>query len=152
MLIAVLIFKLCGQISAQQNEITTTSPDKNLIFSVRLKDVGEKIKGMPGGKLDKIHADFTFSTKDFRFTEGKDGSVYAFCMTVPKAGETIRIKSMGKNSGLVNQNIQQVTLLGSNSKLTWTQEDSSLKIICPDKMDFSHVACFKIQFQGTSLE
>lgn len=45
MLIAVLIFMLCGRVYAQQNQITTTSPDKNLIISVRLKDVGEK-KGM----------------------------------------------------------------------------------------------------------
>ena len=108
-------------------------------------DAPEKIKGMPGGKLDRIHADFTFSTKDFRFTEGKDGSVYAFCMTVPKSGETILIKSLGKNSESASKKIHRVTLLGSNSKLTWKQEDSNLKIICPDKMDLSHVACFKIQ-------
>ena len=117
-----------------------------LVKDPKNPDAPEKIKGMPSGKLDKIHTDFSFSTKDFRFTEGKDGSVYAFCMTVPNAAETIRIKSLGKKSGLESKNIHQVILLGSDSKLTWDQEDSGLKIVCPDKMDFSHVACFKIQY------
>ncbi|NWJ52482.1 MAG: alpha-L-fucosidase [Bacteroidetes bacterium] len=105
----------------------------------------EKIKGMPGGKLDKIHAEFPFSTKDFRFTEGKDGSVYAFCMTVPKPGETIWIKSLGSRSGIIDQKVRQVILLGSNSKLNWYQEDFCLKIICPNKMDFHYVVCFKVE-------
>jgi alpha-L-fucosidase len=107
-------------------------------------DVQGKIKGMPGGKLDKIHADFSFSTKDFRFTEGKDGSVYAFCMTVPKAGETIQIKSMGKNSGLFGKKIEKVSLLGSSAAMKWKQEDDALVITCPEDMTFANAVGFKI--------
>jgi alpha-L-fucosidase len=101
----------------------------------------EKLKGMPGGKLDKIHADFSFSTKDFRFTQGKDGSVYAFCMTVPKPGEQIRIVNLGSTNGSVNT----VSLLGSGETITWKQEKEALIIDCPDKMEYRYSVCFKIK-------
>ncbi len=45
-----------------------------------------KLKILPGGKLGKKQADFTFSTKDFRFTVGKNGALYAYCLAVPKPG------------------------------------------------------------------
>jgi alpha-glucosidase len=41
-LTTLLISMFCIRVSAQQNEISTISPDKNLIISVRLKDVAEK--------------------------------------------------------------------------------------------------------------
>lgn len=55
-------------------------------------DAPEKHRSKPGGKLGQVHADFEFTTKDFRFTEQKEGSVDAWCMTVPMPEEMIRIK------------------------------------------------------------
>lgn len=108
-------------------------------------DSPSKLKGMPGGKLDKVHADFAFSTRDFRFTEGKSGAVYAWCLKVPMGEEMIRIRSFGTNSGLSQKKIGSVSIPGSNSKIEWHQEADALVIRCPEKMDFKYVVCFKIQ-------
>ncbi len=110
-------------------------------------DSPEKLKGMPGGKLDKPHAEFSFSTKDFRFTEGKNGSVYAWCMTVPMGEEMIRIRSLGQKAGLTQQTISKVSILGNNSSVEWKQDSEALAIRCPEKMDFKHAVCFKIDFK-----
>ena len=60
--------------------------------------VNGKLKMLPGGKLNKKHAEFKFNTEDFRFTIGKNNSLYAFCMNVPAPGTTLKIKSLGSNS------------------------------------------------------
>ncbi len=72
-----------------------------------------KLKTFPGGKLGKAHADFKFSTQDFRFTKGKDGSVYAYCLTVPQPGEIIKIASFGTTAQLLDKPVTSVTMLGS---------------------------------------
>ena len=41
------------------------------------------------------------TTEDMRFTEGRNGAVYAFVMTIPKPGETITIKSLGTKAKLL---------------------------------------------------
>ena len=46
--------------------------------------VDGKLRVAPGGKLGQRHADFRFTTRDFRFTVGSDGCLYAFCMAVPQ--------------------------------------------------------------------
>jgi alpha-L-fucosidase len=104
----------------------------------------EKLRGMPGGKLDRIHADFSFTTRDFRFTEGKDGTVYAWCLAVPNPGATIRIKSLGKNTGWLKSRIVKVTIPGCDAVIGWKQEDDSLVVEVPKKLDLSHVACFRV--------
>ena len=116
-----------------------------MVKDPKTPDTPGKLRGMPGGKLDQAHADFAFTTKDFRFTRGKDGSVYAWCLAVPKPGELIRIRSLGKTSGLAGKAIGKVTLLGSNTDLKWKQENDALVVECPSKTDLLHVACFKIQ-------
>ena len=46
---------------------------------------------LPGGRIGSWQADHPFHTTDFRFTKGKDGALYAWCMTVPAAGEKLAI-------------------------------------------------------------
>lgn len=104
-----------------------------------------KLKIFPGGKLGKQHADFTFNTTNFRFTKGKDGSVYAYCLTVPKSNEVIRINAMGKNAKLLDKSIKAVAMLGSNERLQWQQQDDALVITCPKAMPCRYVVAFKIQ-------
>jgi alpha-L-fucosidase len=117
----------------------------DMVKDPKKPDAPEKLRGMPGGKLDQAHADFTFSTNDFRFTQGRDWSIYAWCLAVPKPGEKIRIKSLGSNSGMPEGKIGPVSLLGSNSALKWKQENDALVIDYPDNLDLQHVVCFKIQ-------
>lgn len=107
--------------------------------------VDGKLKKLPGGGLNRYHADFTFSPKDFRFSVGKNGSLYAFTMTVPDKGSDLSIKSLGKNTGNNIDSISNVRLLGYNGVLKWTQNDDELKITLPEDMpDLKTSLVFKI--------
>jgi alpha-L-fucosidase len=104
-----------------------------------------KLKMLPGGGLRQKHADFTFSSQDFRFTVGKNGALYAFCMTVPQPGEQVKIKSLGTNSNSLLKPIKSVELLGFKGALTWKQEADGLVISCPAAMPFATSVVFKIE-------
>ena len=99
-----------------------------------------KLKKMPGGGLGRHHANFHFHPQDIRFTIGKNEALYAFCMAVPEAGQIVRIKSLGKHA----QDVKQVSLLGYNGALEWTQTDDALEITCPMDMPFHTAVVFKI--------
>ncbi len=107
--------------------------------------VNDKLKQLPGGALTKKQADFRFDTQDFRFTVGKNGSLYVFCMNVPLGGETIKIKSLGTNSKYLDKAIQSVKLLGYKGKLKWKLEADGLSITCPKKMSFATSIVFKVE-------
>lgn len=107
----------------------------------------DKLKMLPMGQIGKAQADFVFSQDDFRFTVGKDGNLYAFCMTVPPAGAQLTIKSLGSKQGLLDKSILSVTMLGCNEKLTWQQEATALHITCPASMPYKTAICFKIKLK-----
>ncbi len=102
------------------------------------------VKTMPGGQLGQAHADFRFTTDDFRFTAGQDGAIYAYCMTVPEPGTLLEIRSLGLESDPTLP-LKSVELLGHPGKLSWTQTEHALQITCPEAMDFKTAVCFKIQ-------
>jgi len=68
---------------------------------------------LPGGKLERRHADFKFDSQDFRFTIGKNGALYAFCMTVPAPGTQLKIKSLGTDAKYHREPVKSVKLLGT---------------------------------------
>ena len=106
---------------------------------------GEKVNGklrkLPGGKLGKQHADFRFSPQDIRFTVGRDGSLYAFCMAVPEPGQTIRVTCLGKSK----QKVKRVALLGHGKQLKWKQTDEALEITCPQVLPCKSSVVFRIK-------
>ncbi|MBN1854413.1 MAG: alpha-L-fucosidase [Pirellulales bacterium] len=96
------------------------------------------------GFIGAVQARQHFSTSDFRFTVGKDGSLYAYCMVVPKAGEELCITSLGTDSALLAGSITAVELLGHSGKLKWTQDADVLRITCPPNMDYKTAIGFQI--------
>ena len=48
-----------------------------------------KLNVLPGGKIGRNQADHRFAPSDIRFTVGKDGNLYAYCMTVPATGTAV---------------------------------------------------------------
>jgi alpha-L-fucosidase len=106
--------------------------------------VNGKLKMLPGGKLGDTHANFKFSSQDFRFTIGENGSLYAFCMTVPEPGAKLKIKSIGTDAKNLDKPITTVKLLGYDGKLEWKQKADGLVITCPGKMPFVTSIVFKI--------
>ena len=104
-----------------------------------------KLRMLPGGALKRQHADFKFSPQDFRFTIGKNGALYAFCLTVPAPGTPLKIKSLGTDAKNLGQPIKSVTLLGHDGELQWKQEAGGLAITCPPEMPFATSVVFKVE-------
>ena len=105
--------------------------------------VNGKLKKLPGGGLGKRQADFKFDAQDIRFTVGKNGALYAFCMAVPEAGQTVSIKSLAKKLGGKSK-VTKVSLLGYKGKLKWQHTDEALTITCPETLPCSTAVVFRI--------
>jgi alpha-L-fucosidase len=103
-----------------------------------------KLNVLPGGKIGGRQAGHQFSTADFRFTVGADGNLYAWCMTVPEAGEELRIASLGMKAGLLEGRVRNVELLGCRDDLTWEQQEDALLIQCPSQMELSTAVGLRI--------
>jgi alpha-L-fucosidase len=112
------------------------------------KKLGEgkdgKLRILPYGKIGKAQADFAFGPEDIRFTVGKDGALYVYCMTVPAAGTILSVASLGTRAGLADGPVKSVELLGSKAKVQWKQETDALQIAYPSGVKFKTAACFRI--------
>jgi alpha-L-fucosidase len=100
-----------------------------------------KIRKLPGHALKEQHAKFPFTAQDLRFTVGKTGALYAFCMKSPETGQKVTIKSMGKQQ---IKKIKKVSLLGYSGKVKWRQTSDALEITAPATMPFQTSIVFKI--------
>lgn len=108
--------------------------------------VNGKLKMLPGGKLGKKHAEFAFGPQDFRFTVGKDGALYAYCLTVPTAGTELKITSLGTDANLLGRPVKSVTLLGAQgAALKWKQTAGALTMVCPDTAGFAIALGFRVE-------
>jgi alpha-L-fucosidase len=102
-------------------------------------------RSSPTGKIGGRQASFQFGPQDFRFTAGKDGSVYAFCMTAPDPGTSLKITSMGTKAQPGGAAVKSVSLLGSTAPLDWKQQADGLQIKCPYQMPFHIALVFKVK-------
>ena len=83
------------------------------------------------------------NSQDIRFTEGKDGAIYAFCLNVPGSGGRVSIHNLGESSGL---SVKRVSSLGYPGDLLWSQTASSLSIAYPSQSaDLSTSVVFRIE-------
>jgi alpha-L-fucosidase len=100
----------------------------------------KQAKGTFGGVKDVR----PYVTADFRFTT-KGETLYAFCMEKP-AGD-ISLTSLGKNSKLAAGQIASIKMLGSDTKIKWSQNSEALIIRKPSKLPSWNVLCFKIELK-----
>lgn len=103
-----------------------------------------KLNVLPGGFIGANQANHSFYTTDFRFTVGKDGAIYAWCMTVPKAGDKLKIVSLGSDAGTGRKQVTSVELLGEKNKIEWKQEADGLSIVYPDSAHLKTAVGFRI--------
>lgn len=103
-----------------------------------------KLNVLPGGFIGANQANHSFYTTDFRFTVGKDGVIYAWCMTVPKAGDKLKIISLGSDAGIGQKQVTSVELLGEKNKIEWKQEADELHIVYPDSAHLKTAVGFRI--------
>jgi alpha-L-fucosidase len=105
-----------------------------------------KLRTLPAGKLGREQAEFKFGPHDFRFTVGRDGSLYAFTMTVPAPGSTLKITSLGSRENLLGKPVTSVSLVGhEGAPITWRQEADGLVITTPAEMPFATAVAFNIR-------
>ena len=79
--------------------------------------------------------------EDIRFTT-KGGTLYAITLAVPD--ESIKIKSLGTDAGLLDKEIQSVRLLGYSGDLTWRRETDGLLISIPKEKPCDYALAFMI--------
>lgn len=103
-----------------------------------------KLNVLLGGFIGANQANHSFYTTDFRFTVGKDGVIYAWCMTVPKAGDKLKIVSLGSDAGTGQKQVTSVELLGEKNKIEWKQEADGLNIVYPDSAHLKTAVGFRI--------
>jgi alpha-L-fucosidase/precorrin-6B methylase 2 len=101
--------------------------------------------GQFGGARDVRSRPYT--QDDIRFTT-KGDTLYVLCLAVPT--RDIRIKSLGSESPICIASINSVELLGSDEKLTWTQEPNALVIGLPSSIPCEHAVAFKISLGPTA--
>ncbi len=108
-----------------------------------LDEKGE-LRTLPQGQLGKKQAEFRFGPRDFRFTQAEDGSVNVFALSLPRAGQRIRILSLGSAAHLLQTPIKTVTLLGNTRRLHWTQHPGYLEIVMPAERSQTIAAVFQV--------
>jgi alpha-L-fucosidase len=79
---------------------------------------------------------------DIRFTT-HGSTLYAIAMGWPQTGK-LTIKTLAAHSDAYPGDIQSISLLGSDSKLTWTRDDAGLTINLPDAKPCDYAYAFKI--------
>ncbi|MGJ8676713.1 MAG: alpha-L-fucosidase [Akkermansiaceae bacterium] len=82
----------------------------------------------------------SFSKEDVRFTM-KDEVLYAYILSVPN--EDILIKTLA-NEGILDKEIDTISLMGSDDKIEWDRSDKGLSIQLPNSLPASLVIGFKI--------
>ena len=92
-----------------------------------------------------------YTAQDIRFTT-KGNTLYAIALNWSDQGITIH--SLDK-LGIGDSNIQEVSLLGSDEKITWKQTDKGLQVSFPKEKPCAFAYAFKIAFDkmaGSQLE
>lgn len=107
---------------------------------------GEGDRVLPGGGIDQRTADFEFTKEDLRFTVGKDGALYVWCMTVPEDNATLRVRSLSPKANAESKEIKSVELLGSDTQLQWALDGDGLVIHCPTMQDCHYAVGFRVGF------
>ncbi|MGD0388337.1 MAG: alpha-L-fucosidase [Tepidisphaeraceae bacterium] len=79
---------------------------------------------------------------DIRFTT-RGTTLYAIVMGWP-ADQKLSIKTLAAQSNVYPGDIQNIRLLGSDAKLTWTRTDAGLTISLPDAKPCDYAYAFKI--------
>jgi alpha-L-fucosidase len=85
-----------------------------------------------------------FTAEDMRFTQ-KGDSLYAIVMGWPT--QPLRIKSLGKQSKLLDKQIAGIQLLGSNEEIQWSQGDDELTIEPAKNKPSDAAVVFKIKLE-----
>ena len=101
-------------------------------------------KTAEGAHQEKKNKEAT--AKDYRFTI-KGNTLYATCMGWPE--NDFQMKSLGAdNTKKLNIKIKNISILGAEETLKWTQNSDYLKVSKPSKKPCDHAYVLKIETEG----
>jgi len=100
---------------------------------------GEGPTGVPKHFDERAQAAYTAG--DIRFT-AKGETLYAVAFGWP--GEQLTIKSLGSGSSVKAGAITEITMLGSDEKLSWAQDEAGLTVEMPAEQPCEHAYTLKI--------
>ena len=106
---------------------------------------GESTIKVRGGSFNE---EYKYSAKDIRFTT-KGSTLYALTLGWPEDGQIV-IKSLAKPAGQDINQIQSISLLGSNGRVQWKQTEEGLIVTLPPKKVSEFTAGLRIK--GTHLQ
>jgi alpha-L-fucosidase len=86
-------------------------------------------EGAVKAKGGSFKEDFNYTAQDIRFTT-KGPTLYALALGWPESGQ-LTIRSLARNPVDADNEISNIKLLGSNAKLTWTQNAEGLIVNLP---------------------
>ena len=88
-----------------------------------------------------------YSENDFRFTK-KGNVLYVMALGWPGNGKQIMLKSFAKDALNQNLTINQVTMLGTTEKVSFSLNDDGLSLTCPSQPADSMAVVFKLETEG----
>ena len=104
---------------------------------------GESAVKVRGGAFKE---DFKYNAREIRFTT-KGENLYAIALGWPEDGKLL-VRSLAKPAGSNINAIQEVSLLGYDGKVTWTQSPDGLVVTMPDKKVSEFTTALKITGAG----
>jgi len=87
------------------------------------------------------------TAEDIRFTR-KGNTLYAICPEWP--GEEVTVKSLGTESVVRAEMISAIRMLGSQETLSWSQDESGLRVSTPSEKPCRHAYTFKVVLKASS--
>ncbi len=103
----------------------------------------------PTKEIEGHYKEFTkydkgYVSEDVRFTQ-KGDVLYAIILDWDENRE-INIKSLAKQSRLLDNPIKKISLLGNDKDLVWNQKDENLNVSMPEQKPCEHAYTLKIEF------
>ena len=116
-----------------------TKVNKEAIWGTQPYKIYGEGKKQKGGSFNER---LNYTSKDYRFT-CKTGVIYVFALK-PKGKSKFIIKSLGDSMDLFHCVIKNISILGSNTKVNYSQNKSALTVET-DKILSSMPICFKLE-------
>ncbi|WP_240655326.1 alpha-L-fucosidase [Flammeovirga pectinis] len=88
----------------------------------------------------------TLTANDFRFTTN-NGRLYTIAMDWPRSGE-LNIQALKLGSEYTLAEIKEVTLLGHDTPLTWTQGKDDLNVVLPKEKPCDYAFVLEVKFKN----
>jgi len=93
-----------------------------------------------------------FSAQDIRFTKSKDNkTLYAIVLGWPEGGKII-IKSLNSNEKILDNEIEAISMIGTNENIKWERNETGLILYFPETKSCDYAYAFRIEVKGNIVD